>query len=161
MVDGGKRVHDMFLAQNSPKLERLKMQRQIFAFAMILRAIPVGAQVDPIWNLRPEIREAVLLLREFEKEKPTNCKSEKLELALDQVRSVRLYNSLEAKRASADGQLIVADVARKASCLDFADATYRDVIATFIGMGYVSHRQRAEIGIDDVREARRNKIESK
>lgn len=50
--------------------------------------------------------------------------------------------------------LAFADAALEMRCLDLADETYRGVIATYTGTLWSSARQRAQIGVDDVRAAR-------
>jgi hypothetical protein len=58
---------------------------------------------------------------------------------------------LERGRLFAGMILDSADLAKKKGCYNFADAEYRKVIQTFIGLGYAAHRQRAQIGLDDIR----------
>jgi hypothetical protein len=48
----------------------------------------------------------------------------------------------------------VADKALGAGCLSTADRYYRRIIEIFTGTSYASYRQRAQIGIDDVRSRR-------
>jgi hypothetical protein len=52
-------------------------------------------------------------------------------------------------------RLLVADAYLQHKCLDEADKTYRSVLISYIGSNYVAARQRAQVGIDDVRAARR------
>jgi hypothetical protein len=49
---------------------------------------------------------------------------------------------------------LVADQALKSGCLTVADRYYHRVIDIFTGTAYASYRQRAQIGIDDVRSRR-------
>lgn len=51
-----------------------------------------------------------------------------------------------------------ADKAKNKRCLDIADQQYRDLIDMYVGSAYSGIRDRAKIGIDDVREARRNQV---
>jgi hypothetical protein len=53
-----------------------------------------------------------------------------------------------------DARFTLADALLKASCLDEADKIYRETITTFTGSAYDALRQRAEIGINDVRSKR-------
>lgn len=55
---------------------------------------------------------------------------------------------------AADSYLIVGDAYLKARCLNQADTQYRHVLATYPGASYVGVRQRAQVGIEDVRAAR-------
>lgn len=48
-----------------------------------------------------------------------------------------------------------ADESLKKECLDNADTTYRSLVNFYIGGAYVGVRDRAKIGIDDVRSAKR------
>jgi hypothetical protein len=106
-----------------------------------------------------DIREIVLKpLRVFESERPTNCNSENLETAYSRaLTSARLAPDLVFRQMSADLTLDVADSALTDGCLDFADKAYRNVISTYVGLGFAAHRQRAQIGIDDVRPAKKTK----
>lgn len=49
-----------------------------------------------------------------------------------------------------------ADTSLKKKCLDLAEQQYRSLIEYYIGTSYTGIRDRARIGLDDVREARRN-----
>lgn len=53
-----------------------------------------------------------------------------------------------------------ADKARGKGCLDIADQQYRELIDMYVGSAYSGIRDRAKIGIDDVREARRDQASS-
>ncbi|MET4217839.1 hypothetical protein ABIB00_003051 [Bradyrhizobium sp. LB14.3] len=59
--------------------------------------------------------------------------------------------------ASGLGQfrLAIADLALKRRCLDIADQEYRQVLTVYAGVRYVALRDRAKVGIEDVRDARR------
>lgn len=48
-----------------------------------------------------------------------------------------------------------ADESLKRECLDNADTTYRSLVNFYIGGAYVGIRDRAKIGIDDVRSAKK------
>jgi hypothetical protein len=48
--------------------------------------------------------------------------------------------------------LKVADAARQHHCKEVARNLYDTVIATYIGAAYAALRQRAQIGIDDLRQ---------
>jgi hypothetical protein len=58
---------------------------------------------------------------------------------------------LEQERAS--WFLDLADAAASHGCPKLADQVYREVIKTYIGSDYAAQRQRAQIGIEDVRAA--------
>lgn len=53
-------------------------------------------------------------------------------------------------------QLEIADAYLQHNCIDDADKLYRDIVSDFPGSRYEAARQRAQIGIDDVRERRRS-----
>ena len=99
-------------------------------------------------------------LRQWEKEKRVNCDSDNLKTPHIQAILVagefqRLgHDELPTFQMLAGVHLEIADSARKRGCLDFADGVYRYVISTFIGTGYAAHRQRAQIGLDDIRAVR-------
>lgn len=62
--------------------------------------------------------------------------------------------SIRIFRSSADVELSFGDTALRAGCLDVADTQYRRVL-THYNQGFMtSHRQRAQVGIDDVRARR-------
>ena len=46
------------------------------------------------------------------------------------------------------------DGALKSGCLDVADQAYRRIISYYTGSAYAGIRDRAKLGIDDVRSAR-------
>jgi hypothetical protein len=56
-----------------------------------------------------------------------------------------------ALRSGAEIRLFTADEALKAGCMDIADAQYRHVLVTYISDIMMSYRQRAQLGVDDVR----------
>ena len=47
-----------------------------------------------------------------------------------------------------------ADTALRFKCFSIADGFYRDIVATFVGGSYAAIRQRANIGIEDVRRSK-------
>lgn len=53
--------------------------------------------------------------------------------------------------ALASMRLQVADAALKSKCPGLADAQYRAVVSRYVGNSYQAFRERAKIGIDDVR----------
>lgn len=52
-------------------------------------------------------------------------------------------------------QFALAQAALTQKCLDLADGIYRDIIQTYTGSAYAGIRERARVGLDDVRDARR------
>ena len=52
-------------------------------------------------------------------------------------------------------RLAVADKALKKGCFDIADKQYRQVMSIYSGSSYSALRDRAKIGIEDIRDARR------
>ena len=77
-----------------------------------------------------------------------------------QGRPTRRFNlnrfSLYTKDAI-DYRFIIADLALKKNCVNIADKNYRHIVSRYSGEAYRSHRERARIGIDDVREKRNRK----
>lgn len=63
--------------------------------------------------------------------------------------------ALTTARGSAEIVLIHADDALKRGCIDYADKLYRSIMMNFPGEEFAAERQRAQIGIEDVREKRR------
>jgi len=78
--------------------------------------------------------------------------------ALYQVRSTRDLN-LKLHRQNVETSIAarfgIADTALKHGCIDIADENYRHIFKVYTGSLYNAHRERAKIGIDDVREKRR------
>lgn len=48
-----------------------------------------------------------------------------------------------------------ADLAKDRGCLEIADRTYRDLIVAYPAAGDAGIRDRAKLGVDDIRELRR------
>jgi hypothetical protein len=113
-------------------------------------------------NLRNIVLEP---LRRFQREQPTDCNSQNLKLAVLSAREVesvadqRSETLVEYNQDSADLDLEIADVALSAGCLDTAENMYRHVIERYIGFVYAAYRQRAQIGIEDVRTKRASKVQ--
>jgi hypothetical protein len=53
-----------------------------------------------------------------------------------------------------EAQFAMADAYLEKGCLDQADAIYRHVIDHYAGSSFTSARERARVGIDDVRARR-------
>jgi hypothetical protein len=98
-------------------------------------------------------------LAEFETEKRRSCASAHLKSARANALGAALAASptavyaygLEGMIEAGGVVLDVADAARRARCGKIARELYDTVIATFVGSGYAALRQRAEIGINDLR----------
>ena len=87
---------------------------------------------------------------------PADCTSESLGQAATSamfwgVAVGSSIDDLSARQQGADWVLDVADGAADHGCPDLARKLYRHVIETYIGWGYAAHRQRAEIGLADLR----------
>lgn len=65
---------------------------------------------------------------------------------------LRQYRSMMVKVAEA--VLEAGETALESECLDFADSQYRFVLRTMTEEAFAAHRQRALVGIEDVRGAR-------
>jgi len=53
-------------------------------------------------------------------------------------------------------QFALAEAALKQKCLDLAEGIFREIINFYTGNSYIGIRERARVGLDDVRDARRN-----
>jgi hypothetical protein len=81
-----------------------------------------------------------------------DCQAESLDKALTIARRAEAdANDLSTLQRTASWFLDAADAAASHGCPDRAKAIYHYVIATYIGSGYAAHRQRAEIGLADLR----------
>lgn len=74
------------------------------------------------------------------------------------IRSIYSRRYTEAAAAQISSQLNLADAYLNAGCLDEADNLYRHIIMTFTGTAYAGVRQRAQIGVDDVRAGRDQRV---
>jgi len=96
-------------------------------------------------------------LRVWEEEQPLSCTSPRFAQARSSVlATARLLNpedhGIDAVIEGGDWILEVADAARDHGCKEVARHLYDTVIATYTGSAYAALRQRAEIGIEDLRQ---------
>lgn len=96
-------------------------------------------------------------LRVWQQEAPPSCSSPNLAAAGDMV--LTAARLLTPERSGVDAViegggwiLEVADAARQQGCKSAARHLYDAVIAIYVGEGYAALRQRAQIGIDDLRQ---------
>lgn len=66
-----------------------------------------------------------------------------------------MREAIEFRNYHTNAVLTYADTALKKKCLDLADRQYRHIIDIYTGAAYGGVRDRARIGLDDIREARR------
>lgn len=110
--------------------------------------------------------EATSLLDAFEKEPAGTCKSlnaYKVETELLKLTgqesmyyNMKIWGMLSrVQKMKWDIQFRLAETALKQKCPDIADRIYREIVANYTGASYAGIRDRARIGLDDVREARR------
>jgi hypothetical protein len=125
-------------------------------YLLVLCAMLIGCAFRSYQDRLSDIRRTILEpLRNFEGEVPVNCNSSDLEKSALLARYMAAsVTSLDLRQQAVALELEVADSALRHGCLDFADSRYRSIISTYIGLGYAAHRQRAEIGLNDVRYAR-------
>jgi len=64
------------------------------------------------------------------------------------------YAATEARQRHTEIAFAFADESLKRRCLDVADAAYRRLVEFYVGSAYGGIRDRARLGIDDVRTAR-------
>lgn len=64
------------------------------------------------------------------------------------------YAGMEARQRHTEIAFAFADESLKRRCLDVADSTYRRLVEFYVGSAYGGIRDRARLGIDDVRTAR-------
>jgi hypothetical protein len=63
-------------------------------------------------------------------------------------------NRIEVLQLRADWELTLADAVKGKGCLDYADQLYRHVLASYIGPLWQGYRDRAMVGIADIRAVR-------
>ena len=96
-------------------------------------------------------------LAQWQQEAPPSCASPLLAKArgaalLTASRLNLVDHGLDMVRDSCSWILEVADAARQHQCKEVARDLYETVIATYVGAAYAALRQRAQIGIDDLRQ---------
>jgi hypothetical protein len=100
--------------------------------------------------------------REWVASPPYDCTSPKLRTSINGARAFaremqdiqvrnRGVSLLRELYASGDWQVEIADGARQHGCTEFARQVYNDVLSIYIGPGYATLRQRAQIGIEEAR----------
>lgn len=109
------------------------------------------------------------LLREplttFENEKPISCSSPNLEMAVSGIYTAEsaLDEKAQAAGSPPDVEMTkpelgaifeAADTATRHRCFNTAEKLYKHVLERYIGWAYTAYRERAKVGLDDVREAR-------
>lgn len=128
------------------------MKKLSIIFLLLTGCATAQPGTDPQTRIQ-EITFAGLV--KFENETPTNCQSPDLKMSLRTAAYLTTQADILRTRQLTAGLILeIGDRALKKGCLDFAEEAYRTVIATFTGFGYVAHRQRAEIGLQDIRAAR-------
>lgn len=70
--------------------------------------------------------------------------------------SRHMYEAATLRNLHTNTVFEFANASLKKNCLDLADKQYRSLIEYYVGTNYTGIRDRARIGLDDVREARRN-----
>ena len=114
----------------------------------------------------PEEKQAVIArmrsialrpLVDWERETPPSCTSPRLAEARSLVLAAARMQTpeeqgLDVVIEGGSWVLEVADAARQHRCPDVARGLYDAVIATYTGSAYAALRQRAQIGIEDLRQ---------
>jgi hypothetical protein len=117
------------------------------------RDTTVGHARHQPWRTEKEITEQELAM--FKGEPRGSCQSPHLARASQVSSEDTLVKAAgahtKALYENAELTLEVADAAADAGCPEQARALYREVIRTFTGSGYAAHRQRAEIGLAELR----------
>ncbi len=91
----------------------------------------------------------------YTKEPVGSCKSKNLSAAISGIGTLlEEEQNLPAREMAAGYTLTAADVAAIQGCPAIAHDLYHLVINTYTGGAYAAYRQRAEIGLDDLRAAR-------
>lgn len=75
----------------------------------------------------------------------------------DELYRIKAWNSHSRLHSmKMELQFALADAAKAKRCFGLADELYRKVITVYTGSSYAAERERARIGIDDIREEKRN-----
>lgn len=107
---------------------------------------------DQTTNAAATVRNAVTVIEGFAEEKERFNGG--LSGAMYNMEHIEVRQSIAT---AADLRLSAADALTRAKCYDQADELYRSVIATYTGASYAAFRERAKVGIDDIRDKRRAK----
>lgn len=129
-------------------------------------------------DMNDRSKKIIVHLKTVAKTSPTDCQEEAWQSALESVKTMELITSyrwllvqsgtpsdrakrgtnLRIHRSYAEDTITarfdIADTALNLGCLDIADTNYRQVFKVYTGRAYTAHRERAKIGIDDVRQKR-------
>jgi hypothetical protein len=98
----------------------------------------------------------------FEKQKDCRTGVPYLRVAINLADSAQSPNfDLSVLQSIAATKLDIADRALRKGCTPFAEEVYRDVIKEYVGSGFAAHRQRAEIGLQDIRSRSTKKTQKK
>ncbi len=143
----------------------------IMALALLCAATAACAGYDPaatppgITGLQDQRRAVIDSLRSdtlrplalWQQETPPSSSSPELEKAsASALTTASMLNperhGVDAAIAGGSWVLEVADAAREHGCKKVARGLYDAVIATYTGAAYAALRQRAQIGIDDLRQ---------
>lgn len=149
------------------------MFRVICAMFLVSFIIPGGAaaqskeglikklEAEQRASLRKEIAHVRAPLLAFRKEpdSPTRCESQNLSTAKIRAMAVLATagksDSLDWSVPLVSASLDVADGAKDAGCAKTAKGLYDIVIRAYVGSAFAALRQRAEIGLSDLRSAAR------
>ncbi len=133
------------------------------------RAAPVKAQgvsqEQAVANRAKPYLEGMEAVRQFSSE--SGCDGESVATAQASIRKLAglenmralggslAYLGVEATERRWEVQFGLADAAKSKGCLDLADGLYRELVTVYVGSAYSGVRDRARLGIDDVRAARK------
>ena len=93
----------------------------------------------------------------FEKERPIECSSPTLRTAVARAMGFTAALSslkktyLETAGVIARSTLDVADIAKRNKCKEHARLLYDLILETYVGTAYAAYRERAIVGINDLR----------
>jgi len=123
------------------------------------------SQEQAVANRAKPYLEGMEAVRKFASE--SGCDGESVETARASIRQLAhmesmrelggslAYLGVEATERRWEVQFGLADAAKSKRCLDLADGLYRELINVYVGSAYSGIRDRARLGIDDVRAARK------
>lgn len=154
------------------------MLKQLVLVATMVLPAQAETMVDRQNNFTQEVMKNIddieRQIVSYQKSLKTSCskKSPRLDKAIDDSAGLIRRNQSMAENESdrrviqahrnlsntlsndlADIIFRAADSSLKAKCYEAANYYYRKIVSLFIGSSYAAQRQRAQIGIDDVRQA--------
>jgi hypothetical protein len=143
--------------QQDNREEPREIDRQI---EVVTSSLKKAVQQNPINCKGPNWRaasEAVSIMEGVAARRWTRVNSRAPLMRSNDIRRLNLNLHRQHVTGTLGASFIPANAALRSGCHNGADKVYRHIIQKYTGSAYTAQRERARLGIDDVREKRRNK----